>query len=98
MLEYCLTADSQFSRLWAERYFGYVIQLLSSRNERVEWQNLGQGLQVFKYTIAASTQGQGEFSAIICRLLKYLRGNIHILKWVISVLTRLQVPQTSDTF
>lgn len=64
----------------------------------MEQQNLGQGLQVFKYTIRASTRRQGEFSAIVCRLLKYLRGNIHILKWVISDLTRLQVPQTSERF
>ena len=38
-----------------------------------ERQNLGQGLRVFKCTIGALTQGQGEFTKMVCRLLKYLK-------------------------
>lgn len=46
---------------------------LESRNGSGERQNLGQGLRVFKCTIGALTQGQGEFTKMVCRLLKHLK-------------------------
>lgn len=78
------------------RYFGPPIQVLESRKGNGEQQNLGQGLQVFKYTIGALTQGQGEFTKMVCRLLKRLmRKKIQLISMnrAISVLTRLQVLQ-----
>lgn len=38
-----------------------------------EQQNLGQRLRVFKCTIGALTRGQGEFTKMVCRLLKHLK-------------------------
>lgn len=40
--------------------FWAPMQVLQSRNGNGEQENLGQGLQVFKYTMEALRQGQGE--------------------------------------
>lgn len=74
--------------------FWAPIQVLESRNGSGEQQNLGQGLPVFKCTIGALTQGQGEFTKMACRLLKHLKkGKIQLISMnrAISVLARLQV-------
>lgn len=53
--------------------FWAPIQVLESWNGSGELQNLGQGLRVFKCTIVALTQGQREFTKMVCRLLKHLK-------------------------
>lgn len=95
----CSTADAGSS--WpALILFWAPIQVLESRNGSGEQQNLGQGLRVFKCTIGALTQGQGEFMKMVCRLLKHLKERkIQLISAnrAISVLTWLQVPQINKT-
>lgn len=64
-----------------------------------KWRAAEFGLQVFKYTIEALTQGQGEFTKMVCRLLKRLmKRKIQVISIrAISVLTRLQVLQLIKT-
>lgn len=80
--------------------FWAPVQVLESRNESGEQQNLGQGLQVFKCTIGALMRGQEEFKKMVCRLLKHLkRENVANLSTnrTISVLTKLQLLETNKT-
>lgn len=73
-------------------------QVLESRKENGVQQNLGQGLLVFKCTIGALTEVQGEVTEMVCRLLKHLKKRkIYLYEQGDLFLKLLQTNKTSKS-